>query len=317
MDLKTMTIKDYLIISLKGFLLGLISVGIPGISASTVGIIVGIYFLMVEAIANIFKDFKHNVTFLLFLTLGYFLGAIVAAFSVNILFEKFPLITTFAILGFIIASLPDMLFKLRKDFKKISCWIVFSVIVALLLLYNMLWSEGTVTEFPKDPDIWYLLRMGIIGVVTSATFIVPGIDFAVVFLSLGIYYAFTNMITELLNFGAPNYLEIFIPNIKILGVYLLGYGIGIFLFSKLIKFLTKKYDSQMQFASLAFVAAAPFIVIKSCLVDNKSVEMTPSQIVGIVISAILAFTIIITAKIFIKKKKKSADASEDNDASQI
>lgn len=302
-----MKIKDYILVFLKGILLGLVSVGIPGVSASTIGIIIGIYFLMVDSIANIFKDFKHNGLFLLVLILGYAVGSVSAAFSITILFEKFPLVTTFAILAFIIASIPDMFMKLKPYFKKASCWITFAIVVALLLAYNLTIGSGAVKEFPRNPDIWYLIKMVFIGIITSATFVVPGVDFAVVFLALGMYYPFMNMITELLLFGADNYLQTFIPNITILGFYLVGYFVGVFLFSKLIKLLSKKYQGQTEFASFAFVAAAPFIVIKTCILDNDSFIVTGGQVTAIILACLIAFSIMIGLKLVSKKKNEKAE----------
>ncbi|MGM9969632.1 MAG: undecaprenyl phosphate translocase family protein [Anaeroplasma sp.] len=306
------TTKNNIIVLLKGILLGLISMGIPGLSASTIAIILGIYLLMVNSIANIFKDFKKNIIFLLFLILGYGIGAILAAFSVDLLFKHFPLATTLVILGLILGSIPEMFYKSRKDIKKISCWIVFSIIFATIICYNLLISKSTETEFPNDPDLGYLISIAIIGLITSSTFIIPGVDFAVVFLSLGLYYPFLNMITELLSFFSPNYFDTFLPNIKILGFYLAGYFTGMFLFSKLIKFLTAKYSSQTSFASIAFVTAAPIIVINNCIIQNDSFRSTiPQWIVGIIL-AIVAGSLMIFISIYNYKKNKQNTNSTVN-----
>lgn len=306
MSLNEMGFKDYLIVFLKGVLLGLISMGIPGLSASTVGIIVGIYFLMVDAIANVFKDFKTNIKFLLVLILGYGIGAIGAAFSVTILFEKFPLVTTLVILGFIIGSIPDMFIKLKKDFVKPSCWIVFGIVLILILLYNLSITVGDVKQFPTDPNVWYLIKICLIGVVTSSTFIIPGVDFAIVLLSLGIYYPFMNMITDILKFGSSNYSSYILGYSKILLFYLIGYFVGIFLFSKLIKFLINKYYSQTQFASLAFIVAAPFIVIKSCIFDNSSFAYSNKQLILGIILLLISSIILV----FIGNKSRKAQSQK-------
>lgn len=307
MNVNTMKFKDYVIVFLKGILLGLVSVGIPGVSASTIGIIIGIYFLMVDSIANFFKNFKRNALFLSILILGYAVGSISAAFSVTLLFDKFPLITTFIILAFIIGSIPDMAIKNKNNFKKVSSIITFCIVFAFIILYNLFIGSGAVEEFPNDPNIWYLIKMLIIGVITSATFVIPGIDFAVVFLSLGMYYPFLNLISELLLFGSENYLQTFIPNIKIMGFYLIGYFVGVFLFSKLIKLLSKKYTSQTQLASFAFVVAAPFIVIKTCIVDNTSFKVTGGEIITIVIGVIIAFAIMLIIKKLNKRTDEKAE----------
>lgn len=303
-DVKKMNLKDYISTFFKGILLGLISVGIPGLSASTIGIIIGVYFVLVESIANVFSDFKSNIKFLLSIIFGYAVGAVGAAYSITILFDHFALITTLAILGFILGSIPDMVVKLRGRFKNASNWIVFGVIVFLLVVYNYTLSTGTDTEFPTDPDLHFLVGVIFMGLVTSATFVIPGVDFAVVFLSLGIYYPFTNMVTQLLSFNAEIYAETLVANLKILGFYLIGYFVGMFLFSKLIKYLNSKYNSQTQFASLAFVCAAPAIVIKDCVVENQSFRTSVGQwIVGIAL--FLAFFLLMIVIGFLNSRKKT------------
>ena len=287
--------KKNIVVLLKGILLGLISMGIPGLSASTIGIIIGIYLMMVESIANIFKDFKKNGTFLAFLMIGYAIGAVLAAFTVNIIFEYFPLVMIMAIMGMLLGSLPDIFNSLKGNWKKPSNWIVFSMIVTFLILYSYLIVTNQSVEFDKNPSLIYLIVMAFIGLFTSSTFIIPGIDFAVVFLSLGLYYPFMNMLTEFLMFSSPDYLTNLIANVKILGFYLIGYLLGIFLFSKLIKFLSKKYESETNFASAAFVVAAPAVVVKSCIINNAGFYVTiPQFFVGgfIAILSFLAMVII-------------------------
>ena len=280
MKLNEMRLKDYIVVFLKGVLLGLLSLGIPGVSASTVGIVVGIYFLMVEAIANIFKDFKTNVKFLLSLSLGYGVGAVGAAFSVTVLFRFFPFAVACVIIGIIIGSIIDTVIKLKGDFKKLANWIVFFAVFILIGVYNFIISSGQKLTFPSDPSVFDLVSMAVIGFLTSTTFIIPGVDFAVVFLSFGIYYPFMNMLTEIFSFSMENYAARLVVNAQILGFYLIGYLLGIFLISKLIKKLNDKFGKQMQFASFAFLVAAPPVFLQNCLSSDAFFITLPQAIVG-------------------------------------
>lgn len=287
MKTSEMRTKDYIFVALKGVLLGLISLGIPGVSASTVGIIIGIYFTMVDSIANIFKDFRHNALFLLALMIGYGAGAVGAAFSVTVLAEKAPLVITLAIMGVIVASVVNMLTDLKKEVHRVSNWVVFVVVLVVIFVYNMTLAEGTETSFPASPDLFDLIVMAIIGLFTSATFIIPGVDFAIVFMSLGIYYPFMNMLANIFSFGAEGYLSLLIVNLEILGFYLAGYFVGVFLFSKLIRFLITKFGSQTQFASLAFVVAAPAVFLKKSVFENEYFYTSvPQFIVGGILAAL-------------------------------
>ena len=311
MTLKEMKFKNYVSVFLKGILLGVMSLGIPGVSASTVGIIVGIYFLMVEAIADIFKDFKHNALFLLALMLGYGAGAIFAAAAVTVLFKLFPLVIVIIMSGILIAAIINSAVELKGEYKKVSNWITFVVTLAALGVYNALLNTGITMTFPEDPSLKNLIVMAVVGLVTSSTFIIPGIDFAVVFLSLGIYYPFMNMLYELVMFGMDNYGAVLLKNLEILGFYIAGYFVGIFLFSKLIKKLIGKYKSQTQFASFAFVVSAPVVFYKNSVILNDGFfTSVPQYIVGFILGAAALFVMLYA---FTIRKPKSPLLNEANE----
>ena len=294
----------YLIIFLDGVLLGVVSLGIPGFSASTIAVIIGIYFVLVESMANLFSDFKNSILFLIFLYLGYGVGSACAALGVNVLFEQFPLATILVVIGMIIGSFPDTFLALKGNLKKISGYIVFIIIAGAILCYNFFATEGDTVTFPDNPDLLFLIRMGIIGLVTSATFIIPGVDFAIVFLSLGLYYPFSNMLASIIKFGSETYLHDLANTGKILGFYLIGYFVGVFILSKLVKFLTRKYKAQTLFENAAFIAIAPIIVVKNCAFDNDNYFFSlPQLIIGIILGVGVGFLMFWIGYIHRKKEK--------------
>lgn len=78
---------------------------------------------------------------------------------------------------------------------------------------------------------------------------------------------------------------------------MISYCIGVFLLSKLIKSLFKKYEIKMKFASLAFVAVSPIVIIKQCILENDyfiSHSFQISQcIIGIILFLIAMGTIML------------------------
>ncbi len=287
MIIEKMKPLDYFIVLFKGLLLGIASVGIPGLSASTLSIVLGIYFLMINSIADLFKNFKKNIKFVAPLLIGFLIGVGLAAYTIVILFEKMPLITTFVIVGFILANIPSMVYKLRKYFKKPSCILTFILILAFLTLYNVIRPQALTMEFPEKVSFVYLSGMGVVGMFAAATFIIPGIDFAVIMLSIGIYYPFMNMIKSSFEFNNPRYIDVLANNGMILTAFLIGLLVGLAIFSKLIKLLSKKHNAETQFASLAFVVSAPIVLIKNCIVDTK-IEATPNDLILMTIIGITA-----------------------------
>ena len=301
---------DYFIVFFKGALLGITSVGIPGLSASTLSIVLGIYFLMINSIADIFKDFKKNIQFVAPLLIGFLIGVGLAAYTIVILFDTLPLFTTFAIIGLILSSLPNMIYKLRMYFKKPSCILTFIILFAILTGYNLIRPQTVGMEFPEKVNFVYMFGMGVIGMFAAATFIIPGIDFAIIMLSIGIYYPFMNMIKGFLDFSNPKYGDIAANNGMILTSFLIGLLIGLALFSKLIKHLSKKYNAETQFASLAFVISAPFVLIKTCIIGAE-VTFDLAQFILLITTAITAFLIIFAIKTVALNKNRAIISQVD------
>ena len=78
--------KNKLSLVLKGILIGFASLGVPGLSASTIAIVLFVYYDMIYAISHIFSQPKKSITFLLFLLTGYGIGCLGGAWAVNTLY---------------------------------------------------------------------------------------------------------------------------------------------------------------------------------------------------------------------------------------
>ncbi len=267
---------------IKGILIGFISIAIPGLSASTIAIILGVYYAMINSISSIFKDFKRSVSFLAILILGYAIGSLGGAFMISTVYEIAPLPLIFCILGLIIGSLPKMFKDLMPYRKKVSNWIVMFLVIAILIIYSYVIIEGKQVTFENMKLSDYII-LAIVGFITSVTLVVPGVDFAVVLLAVGYYYAIINAISDLMIFKNV------IHNIIVLLTYLISYGIGAFCCSKIINKLIMKHEVKMKFINLGFVLASPAVVIRKCIIDNPNYAATYTNAklaLGIVLAAL-------------------------------
>ena len=247
---------------LKGIVIGFASLGVPGLSASTIAIVLLVYYDMIHAISHIFSQPKKSLTFLAVLLAGYGIGCLGGAWAVNTLYMSFPIPVIAAVLGFLIGSVPRMAAESREDFKHWPNWVVMVIVAAVFLVYAMVITNGEsvsfeAVRFPLD----YILIL-LVGIVTSTTLVIPGVDFAVTLMALGYYYAFIDLVG---NFAAMNVTRLFL-----LVAYLIGYGIGSFALSKGLRYLIKRFPRQLHCVNLAMVAVAPAIVVKKCLIDNPN-----------------------------------------------
>ena len=262
----------YVALLLKGVLIGIASLGVPGLSASTIAIVLFVYYDLIYAISHIFSKPKQSLTFLLFLLMGYGIGCLGGAFAVNALYDIFPIPVIAAVLGFLIGSLPRMISEQKDDFKYWPNWVVMVVVAAIFLVYALVITNGQSVSFDKELVPFDFIMMFIVGAITSATLVIPGVDFAVTLMALGYYYAFIDLVGDLPSLIARP------TRLLLLAVYLVGYGIGSFAFSKGLRFLIKRFPRQLRCVNLAMVAVAPIIVIKKCIVDNPNEKTVFSNI---------------------------------------
>ncbi len=247
---------------LKGIVIGFASLGVPGLSASTIAIVLFVYYDMIYAISHIFSQPKKSISFLTVLLAGYGIGCLGGAWAVNTLYMNYPIPVIAAVLGFLIGSVPRMAADSKEDFKRWPNWVVMVTVASIFLIYAMVITDGHAVSFEKVRFPLDFILMAIVGAVTSMTLVIPGVDFAVTLMALGYYYAFIDLVG---NFAALN-----LTRLLLLAFYLVGYGFGSVALSKGLRYLIKRYPRQLHCVNLAMVTVSPIIVIKKCLIDNPN-----------------------------------------------
>jgi len=100
-------LKNDLIIMLKGYTIGS-SMSVPGVSGSTMAILLGIYDRLISSVSNFFKDIKGNVFFLLKFCIGAGAGIGSLSFLIKWMLEKFTLPVSVFFLGAVVGGIPAL-----------------------------------------------------------------------------------------------------------------------------------------------------------------------------------------------------------------
>lgn len=259
---------------LKGIVIGFTSLAIPGLSASTIAIVLFVYYDMIYAISHILKKPKKSLTFLGVLVAGYGVGALFGAIMVNTLYVRFTVPVVAAVLGFLIGSIPRTAVDNRENFRHVPDILIMIAVGAIFIVYSLVITNGQAVSFdvilfPKDYIIMFC-----VGLITSTTLVVPGVDFAVTLMAMGYYYAFIglagNLATGLIR---PPYNGYYFEQLFLLLIYLVGYGVGSFLFSKGLRYIIKRFPRQLQSVNVALIFVAPVIVIEKCVLTNPLVDL--------------------------------------------
>ena len=144
MDLSYKSFKEILISIFVGASIGL-SVIVPGISGSTIAIMMKVYDKMMYAFSNLFKRFKDCLLFLIPIGLGVVAGFGVGLIAVRFLLEHIPFITICFFVGLMVGTYPILLKEIKGEKTTINRRILFvaGMLVPLLItLVSMFASDG-------------------------------------------------------------------------------------------------------------------------------------------------------------------------------
>lgn len=264
--------KDKILLILKGMIIGVANI-IPGVSGGTLMIILGLYEDVINTISHFFKNFKKNLKFIIPLGIGMILSILLLSKVLSFCLEKYPFPTTFFFVGLILGGIPLLWKKTSAAKKRLSNWLVFMITFTIVLVFAFLKSGDFVVDLNTLTPIGYI-TLFIIGMVSAATMVIPGISGSFVLMLLGFYEPIVNTIKDLTNFSLLGH------NLLILIPFGLGIIFGIVLVAKLLEYLFNKYPIKTYYGVLGFVIASLVAIIKPMF------NVTPT-ILEVIISIIL------------------------------
>ena len=244
--------KSNIVLVVKGFIMGIANV-IPGVSGGTLALTLGIYEKFITAISHFFSNLKENIKFLIPIAIGMVLAIITMSSLITECFEKFPVPTSTFFMGLVIGGVPLLTAKIKgkKEVKQISSYIIMALTFSLVLFLALAPSIfGDTGDVKLNLTFGSLLILFFIGIITSATMVIPGVSGSLVLMLLGFYFPILKTIKSFLKFN--NFMRDFI----ILAVFGIGVLVGIVLVAKLIEYLFKKFETKTYFGVIGFILAS-------------------------------------------------------------
>ena len=284
----------FLMDMVKGIFIGIANV-IPGVSGGTMAVSLGLYDKMIGAISSLLKDWKKSLKVLLPIILGCAVGIVGFTYAIEYLLSNHTFVTCMAFVGLILGGIPLLIHALRKEIQQssqkrigISGILAFVILFCVAAFLPMLNSDTEVLRtFTSTPGT--LISLFLVGVIASATMVIPGVSGSLVMMILGYYY------------GIIDTIKLFLDSLKALdltgmwngAILLFPFGIGvllgIFLISKLITFLFERYGLQTYCAILGLIAASPFAIFYNTGLFGQLSSLTPvTVILGILLAVVCA-----------------------------
>ena len=269
-ELKPYTAKSWI----KAFVLGLfigLAVIIPGVSGSTVAIMFGLYASLLYAIGNIFKDFKNCVKFLIPIGIGAAIGFAAGFLLVQLLLEKYIFVVICLFVGLMIGASPALLNEIKGESSSgiRVLLMVIGVIIPLgigaLSVYldppSLIEIEGASEAFTSFP--WYLFLLYVpLGVLISATQLIPGLSATAIMMALGQFKPIMDSV----------HLDYILANPAFIALMLClvgGFGIGLIIISKAFS----KLLAWRRAATFYFVIGLSFGSIASMFLNPDIVQV--------------------------------------------
>ena len=263
---------------LRGVVIGVANI-IPGVSGGTMMVSMGIYDTLIHCITHLFKEFKKSIKTLLPYAVGMLVGIVALASVINWGLENHPLPTNTLFIGLILGGLGPLLKKV--DTKKINAAAVaaFIALFALIIWLGIQRKDSIQNAESIDMNVLQMLIMVFIGMIASATMIIPGVSGSLVLMLLGYYKPVVNALSTLKDGLFSMDFSIMGQPVLMLLPFLLGIVLGIFGVAKLIEWLTAHYPTPTYCGVLGLVVASPI----SLLIQT---DMSGVGILTVVISVV-------------------------------
>ncbi|MBQ2801135.1 MAG: DUF368 domain-containing protein [Lachnospiraceae bacterium] len=269
---------------LSGVVIGVANI-IPGVSGGTMMVAMGIYDKLISAITGLFKNFKKSLKFLFPIAVGMALGIVVLSKVIAIMFDVIPFQTNCLFIGLIIGSFPFIVKNVKGHSVKIqhiiACLLFFGLVLGSALI-----GEGSGEEATLVGGIVPMIKLFAVGVIASATMIIPGVSGSMVLMILGYYDAIISNISLFIENVLTWNVDGIIEGLMIFVPFGVGVVAGVFIVAKLVEIIFQKFPLVAYWAIIGLIVASPFAIFISAGFEGVNVISVITGVVALAIGAV-------------------------------
>ena len=244
---------------LKGIVIGLANV-IPGVSGGTMMVSMGIYDKLIHCITHLFSEFKKSLRFLVPIFIGIGIAAVVVPFGIEFLFANYPFQTNLLFIGLIIGGLPAVWKKVKGSSVRvghiIACILFFALVAGLALVGE---TEGNAADLSFS--LISVLKLFGVGIVASATMVIPGVSGSMMLLLMGYYHPILETITNFIKAALAFDMNGILAGMGVLIPFGIGVVVGIFAIAKLIEIIFVKFPLYAYWAIIGLIISSPVAIL--------------------------------------------------------
>ncbi len=299
-------IKNIITDFFKGVAMGIANV-IPGFSGGTMAVILKVYERVIGGFDQIAKHPIKVLKDLWAILLGLLVGILLAIITIVKLLEIFPLPSIVFFIGLVLGALPDI-FKEYKKTSKFKYTDVLTFAIGLIIIVGLPFLT-TSTKNITEIDFWLVLVLFIMGAISAAAMILPGVSGSMVLMIFGYYFCVTSNISVFIESILSWNTDSLMFSFWILLAFGIGCIVGVLLISKLLTFLFGKYPRTTYAFILGLLVASPFAMLFSGYKDYPNIFDFNIwiYIASLITLALGLFITLFLSKIGVKDEQESTD----------
>ena len=271
MHIKSTQLRKFIFRLICGFFLG-ISVIAPGVSGSVLAVMLGIYPELIRIVSAPFKNFKHNVLYLIPMGIGAVISLALFVLVFSFLFDNYPLQTVVLFIGLIVGGIPSI-FKQATSGAFKTRYIV-GAVLAFLPAALMSQFTGSASAAAAAVPFAFLCISGFIGGIVG---IIPGVSVSIVLMLLGVY--------EYLLHSAAMFTSDLLATASVIIPFGVCFVLGLILFSRVVRFVFERYPNFAYYLVLGFMFGTIFSVFP------RTFPPTAGALVGCILALIAGLAV--------------------------
>lgn len=275
-------IKDIL----KGAMMGVANI-IPGVSGGTMAVSMGIYDKIIHAVTHLFSEFKKSMKVLIPIGIGIVIAIVGVARLIEYMFSVIPFQTNLLFIGLILGGLPAMGKKVKGNPIKAGHIIAFVIFFALVVGCASLEGSGGSAADLSFSLVNVLKLLGV-GVVASATMVVPGVSGSMILMVMGYYEPVLGMVNQFVDHVMAFDMQGILSDCAVLVPFGIGVVVGIFVIAKIIEIVFEKWPILAYWAIIGLIVASPVAIIMMNTFGKLTVLTVITGVVALAIGVLAA-----------------------------
>lgn len=250
---------------LHGIIIGIANI-IPGVSGGTMMVSMGIYDKIIHCITHLFQEFKKSVLYLLPIAIGMGIAIVASAFGLEYLFAHFPVQTNLLFIGLVIGGLPAIWKRMQGVKKEKNCQVHFGhiavgIVFLALVVFLAVIGEKEGTAANMSFTLVNVLKLFGVGIVASATMVIPGVSGSMMLLLLGYYNPIIAQISDFIRALTSFDVNGILAGCGVLIPFGIGVVFGIFAIAKLVEIIFDKFPLYAYWAIIGLIVASPVAIL--------------------------------------------------------